>query len=936
MKGPRHEDAVRRSALAWLKRLGWNHLSFDQYRAFTGHPENVLLSDRVRAIVGRFRYVHAGRPLPLPEDTVEGILRHVAEVQSGAAWPAASAATLHLLHTGVAVELSLPDGRRITHTLPLIDWTHPNRNHWDVADDLRGCGYSRADGVRDLVCFVNGIPLVLIACVERDSHRHWGRMHHGASHLLQCLQPTALDPLPRQAQLLISLDRRGGCHAGAGIPLHAWTRWREADWSAQSVAQRRNIPIRSYEGPPDVPLGAHAELLCGLLTHGRLLRLLRHFLLSAPGVPPKLARAGQFFAVEAALQHLRGVMRHGRSSDAQVCLAPGSGLQRAREWLALAMQGDLTDAAFRLLMPVQQASRSLPAWARGQRVPDQPAGIRQLRAFIDADAPAPLEVCVRVLLRWAAAAPSTACSGRGVVLLLDAGFWSQPEASLNALRRCLPEAVWMTFAHAPIAMGTLGPQPGTVIYPYREDEAIADGVVVPVLCGRRDPPGPPTDVCATRIARHFRSRVLDLQRNLRATVLVDTIAQAEQLHGAFTHDGQLQTRIRHLDARGHSRERTPAVPSTDVQLEICSGSLPALQETRLGVAYVERALSTVEHARLLGLINQPHPDKHVALLVLGCPAADDRADGGAPHLLPADAPQKAQRRIDALLPDASMQDFSACLHHVMPRWEVTAMGEDRDAHRQRRHLLRRRVTQRGLALQHAAPAGTRLDPDLDGDGMALARHHLQFHAEVDEAAARVAMETAHYSLEDRRVRCWLRDTALQVRDAAPRYAAASGMDDALRACHSYGELRAALEHPGEEPGRAELARRELQGILRDHPQPATRITALAQFRARLPALLGHAGPVQRSRSHLLLEGILGTGAGLESQAPLIRRVEATVRSAHRLLPDEPQLFRQHLRVCLRSTLEQAFGTMRAELILDALISRAPYWPPAGQGMTGGT
>ena len=927
MKGPRHEDAVRRSALAWLKRLGWNHLSFEQYRALTGHTDNVLLADRVRAILQRFRYVHDGRPLPLSEDKVDAILRQLADTHPGAPWPVASARALHMLHTGISVELSLPDGGRITHTLPLIDWAHPNRNHWDVADDLRGCGYSRADGIRDLVCFVNGMPLVVIACVERDSHRHWGRMQQGARHLLQCLQPSALDPLPRQAQLLVSLDRRGGAYAGAGTPGHAWTRWREDGWSAAAVAQRRNLPVVQYEGPPDVPLATHAEVICGVLSQARLLRLLHRYVLSSPPVQPKLARAAQYFAVEAALCHLRRVVHYGRNSDAQVCLAPGCGLQRAREWLAAAMLADLGDGTFRLLMPVQNPSRTLPAWVRGQRVPDPPAGARQLRAFFEAHQPSPLQVSVQVLLRWADSVHSAASSGRGVVLLLDAGFWAQPGASLTHLRRRLPEATWLTFAPAPIEVDASCPHPGTIIYRYHEHQAIADGVVVPVLQGQREDTDLLRDPGAGPIARHFQSRILDLQRDLRGTVLVDTVAQADQLHHAFMEDGRLKTRVRHLDARGHCRERLPAMPPADVQLEICSGSLPALQEARLGIAYVERALSAVEHARLLGLINQPHPDKHAALLVLGHPAIATLSapDAVPPH--PVSTQPDPLVRLSALLPGGSTEVFSVCLERVMPRWEVTPMGEDRDAHRQRRHLLRRRLTDRGLALQHATPAGHCLPQDRHDAEFAHTRHTLRLYARVDEAAADAALESNDYSDDDRRVRHWLRDGARQVCEAPAAYAAAG---------RCYAELRAELEHPGEEPGRVEPARRELQGILRDHPGMASQITALEQFRARLPELLGHAGSLRRSRSHLLLEGILGTGMGVEGHAPLARLIEATVRSGLPLLPDEPLRFRQHLRASLRGVLEHEFGAMRAELILDALISRAPHWIGPGYGMTGGT
>ena len=919
MTGPRHEDAVRRSALAWLKRLGWNYLSFDQYTTLTEHPDNVLLNDRLRAIVRRCRHMHDGRPLSLSEEAVERILRRVGEAHVGTTWSAASAATWRLLQTGVSVDLDVPGGERITRTIPLIDWAHPNRNHWDVAEDLRRSGDSRAPGVRDLVCFVNGIPVVLIACVERDSHRHWGRVEGGICHLLRGMDVTALEPPPRQAQLLISLDRREARYAGVGVPMQGWTRWREPGWDKAAVARLRAVPVRQPEGPPDVPLAPHAELLAGLLTHKRLLRLLHHYMQAAPTAAPRLARAAQYAGVEAALGHLRAIARRGRNSDAQVCLAAGTGLQRAREWLAAAVSSDEAFAGFRLLMPVRHLSRSLPGWAVDASARPMATAARQLRAFFEAAAPPPLEVCAEALLRWEPLAHASPAAGQGVVVLLDADCWTHDSAALNRLRQCLREATWLTFAAAPVVPRASDPGPGTVIYQYDDWQAIADGVVVPVVAQVRAADVPPV-ARAQEMLRHFHDHVLHTQRDLRALLLVSTHAQACVYQQAFEQDGRLRTRVRHLDAQGHGTDRVPAVPPADTHVEICSGSLPAVQEARLGVVYLEHALAEADRARLLGLINQPHPDKHSALLVHGPEHAFGAVAGEQTHL-PAFTPMEHRhlpRRLHALLPDVPWQDFEACLQGVTPHWELTALGDDRDAHRRRRHLLRRRITKRGLVLQHATTSADKSD----------ARRELQAYAHLDTVAAQRALENGNYSGEDLRVRQWLNGSPHEVRESPMPYPLAQTEPDAAQqAAELYASLRQALEHPGEEPARAEAARRELQAVLRDHPQPGPRLCALQQLRDRLSGLLGHGGEPPRSRAQLLLEGVLGSGMETERQRQLVRQIDANISAARRFLPAEPRLFRQHVRAGLRSLLEQEYGAARSELILEALMSRAPHWPP---------
>ncbi|WP_282294941.1 type I restriction endonuclease [Stenotrophomonas sp. PS02289] len=920
MTGPRHEDAVRRSALAWLKRLGWNYVAPDHYAALKGHPESVLLGDRLRAIVRRCRHLHAGRHLVLSDEKVDAILRTVADAHAGATWPAASAATLRLLQSGIRVDLPLPGGGHVTRTIPLIDWDHPNRNHWDVADDLRVSGGSRAVGVRDLICYVNGIPLVLIACVERDSHRHWARVERGITHLLRGMEAATLEPPPRQAQLLISLDRREARFAGIGAAVHAWTRWRETHWDRSVLGRLRAMPIRQHEGPPDVPLAAHAELLGGLLAHDRLLRLLQRYMQAVPHAPVRLARAAQYGGVEAALQHLRAVTRHGRSSDAQVVLSPGCGVQRAREWLAAAIGHDPVLATFRLLIPVRHPSRSRPAWARGVQVTDAETPAQQLRAFFATSAPAPLEICAQALLRWAGIAAAVPHPGAGadVVLLLDADFWTHEASVLSDLRRHLPEATWLTFTSTPVAHRPPAPRPGISIYHYDTVHAVADGVVVPVVADALgcDTPDPTCRVRA--IILHYHQKLQLTRRDLRAMVLVSTPQEALAYQRAFEQDGRLRTRMRALDAQGHSIERVPEVPPEGIHLEICCGPVPAQQEARLGVVYVERELDATERDRLIGRINQPHADKHAALLVYGL------TNHAALPAQPAHVPSRS--RLVATLPDLPWHDFNACLEVVAPRWEITLLGDDRDAHRQRRHLLRRRITQHGLDLQHAAVAM----PGMAGDAACSAtqlRRELQAYACVDAAAAQVALEERHFGREDTRVRQWLQDTPLGVCEPLLPYTTTTGEGDAARqASQLYAELREALEHPGEEPARAERAGRELQGILLNHADPLTRITALEGLRDRLPAMLGHAGQPPRSRAYLVLEGNLGAGMDATHHAPLIRQMESTIGMAQRFLPREPRVFRQHVRAGLRSLFEQEFGATRAELLLDAIITRAPHWP----------
>ncbi|MBT2767144.1 type I restriction endonuclease subunit R [Stenotrophomonas sp. ISL-67] len=929
---------VRDSALGWLRRLGWNPLDERTLATLRGEHHSALLEKRLLPWLRRYRYELDGERGALSPTSIDRIIAEADTCCHSLDGVASSSLVHRLLLEGIRTELAFPDGRRRVIQVPLIDWEHVHRNHWDVAD-APALPDPSGSHVRELVGYVNGIPLVVLACVERDRNKRWGSVGDGIQHLRRGMESASYSPLPLHAQLLLSLDRRGGRYAAVGTPQHAWMKWREQGWSRAAQDQLRDSAMPFAEVPLDPPWSSHAELLHGVLSPPRLLDLIRHFLCDARQGQRYVVRPNQFFAVQSALQALRTRDASGRRGGGQLCLAAGSGLQRARQWLLRALR---TDAALRSIRVLQPLTRMTPPPEdRRQRPGPLPAD--QLSEFLAGRASSPHEVPLRILRGWARKAkPPTAdddaATGDDVMLLVDADFWESDPALLRKLRRCLPRAVWLTLVAAPVTAASADLDPGVMLYQYPPAHAVADGVVVPAW--RDTGPSPIGDSpsrrvaqVATAISQHFHELVRLAERGLRAMLLVDTTHQAHGYQRALAVDARLKTHVAGYDNRGLPTDRASERIPPQVELVIVHGELPAAQDARAAVLYVDRALTASERLRGVGLINAPHPDKRTAMLV-------DFHTGDIPAAAPPEwLPLPVQdnhpvlgvqrQRLHSLLPTDAEEDFHACRDHLAPDWEVGPQGDDIDLHRHRRDLLHRRVTAFGQRLQLAISAETALtgQPSLLGGQYRALLHRFSL---LRDAVSRLALEAGRFNAEDRRVRHWAREQAPQVCEQHIDYQVLRTLEPvelsaAQHANHLYTRLRHRLDETGLDPDAVERSRTTLRQVLVECGDAQERIAAL---QALEPTLRGspQAGDAAQavSRGLLVLGSLFDTTLDEDVYVRLGSRIDALVADEQR----QPlHLFDAYVRDRLEATLRGHLEDSQLEAVVHAVLLTGPHWPP---------
>ena len=168
---PYSEDQlIEQPAINLLKEIGWETLNcYSEFEQTEESPlgrqtkSEVVLTARLETALKRFN----------PTATDDAITKAIEELTQSRAVMSTVEANREiytLLKDGVKVTLSDPDGEGETvEVLQVIDWEHPENNDFFAASQfwITGEMYTKRP---DLICFVNGIPLILMEFKRIDVH----------------------------------------------------------------------------------------------------------------------------------------------------------------------------------------------------------------------------------------------------------------------------------------------------------------------------------------------------------------------------------------------------------------------------------------------------------------------------------------------------------------------------------------------------------------------------------------------------------------------------------------------------------------------------------------------------------------------------------------------------------------------------------------------
>lgn len=206
-----------------------------------------------------------------------------------------------LLRYGVNVS---PDVGAKKITVNLIDWEHPDKNQFYIAEEVT-INSSTPDSFTkrpDLVIYVNGIALAVM-----ELKRSKVSVHDGIRQTIGNQQENFIRPFFSTVQLLFAGNDSQGLYYGViDTPEKFWLRWKEPDASIPNELDRSVTQWFNKE---------------------RLLEMIHDFLVFDAGVK-KICRPNQYFAVKAAQP------RCEKKEGGVIWEAQGSGKSLIMVWLA--------------------------------------------------------------------------------------------------------------------------------------------------------------------------------------------------------------------------------------------------------------------------------------------------------------------------------------------------------------------------------------------------------------------------------------------------------------------------------------------------------------------------------------------------------------------------------------------------------------------------
>jgi len=369
-----------------------------------------------------------------------------------------------LLRYGVSVQ---PDVGEQHQRVWLIDWEHPDKNHFAIAEEVTVRGQN--DKRPDLVLYVNGLALGVL-----ELKRSIVSVAEGIRQNLDSQKPMFIQPFFATMQLVMAGNDTEGLRYGTiETPEKYYLTWKE-------------------DGPTEGPLDRPLSQLC---EKQRFLELLHDFIVFDAGVK-KVCRHSQYFAMKAAQDHVRhregGIIWHTQ----------GSGKSLIMVWLAKWIRENVTDARVLIITDRTELDGQIETKFKdiGEQIYRTTSGQdlittlngseRWLICSLIHKFPGEEEGDVDSYVTEVKRSLPPGFRAKGdLYVFVDECHRTQSGTLHDAMKEVLPDAMFIGFTGTPLltvdkkrSIEVFGPY----IHTYKFPEAVADGVILDLRYEARD------------------------------------------------------------------------------------------------------------------------------------------------------------------------------------------------------------------------------------------------------------------------------------------------------------------------------------------------------------------------------------------------------------------------------------------------------------------
>ncbi len=513
------EYSAKLPALALLNNLGWSYLSPEEaLAARASKPDQVVLTYLLREQLAKRTFTFGGQEYSLSDKAIDNLISEVNSPALNQGLLTANERLYNHLIYGISVTEFI-DGKKANPTIALIDWHHPTNNSFVFTEEFT---VTRANGVEsrrlDIVCFVNGIPLVVIEAKRPDGNaKKVPTIGEGIS---QTLRNQRHDEIPRlfvYSQLLLSINGHDGRYGTCGTSAKFWAAWREEDISdaemyiiknqkllpeqLDKIFGHRPVAARDwYQGlivVGELAVTGQDKLLISLLLPERLLDMVRFYTLFDKKVGKVVARYQQVFGIKRLIERINTKRPDGSREGGVIWHTTGSGKSLTMVFLSKALILHESLKQCRIVVVTDrvdlenQLSRTFISSGELSGKRDKSAAIATSgRRLAEQIGKGTERIIFSLIQKFNTAIRQPECinTSSDIIVLIDEGHRSQGGENHIRMVQALPKAAFVAFTGTPLLKDDKTTNKfGSIIHAYTMQRATDDKAVTPLLYEERIP-----------------------------------------------------------------------------------------------------------------------------------------------------------------------------------------------------------------------------------------------------------------------------------------------------------------------------------------------------------------------------------------------------------------------------------------------------------------
>ena len=516
------EFSAKIPALALLINLGYQYLPPTECNALRGNKlagvssQQVVLTSVMRGYLARQTFNFAGQEYPLSGAAIDKVMHELTPAMN-LGLQAASERLYDAMIYGVTVTEFI-DGKKASPTIQLIDWHNIDNNVFHCTEELV---VANAEGtgnrIPDIVCFVNGLPWVVIEAKRPDSSKL------GKSTTLEAVSQHIRNQGQKQiphlyafSQLLLAVNGHDGLYATCGTPEKFWAKWKEELISETEFARLKNQNLddatisRLFAHRPATTKAAYQSLiaagklavsdqdrlLVSLLKPERLLEMTQLFTLFDKKVGKIVARYQQVFGIKALIERISSFDKAGSRKGGVIWHTTGSGKSYTMVFFSKALVWLETLAQCRVIIVTDrvdledQLSRT---FASGGALSDRDktdAMATSGRRLAQQIGQGNERVIFSIINKFGSAVQYPECynDSPNIIVMVDEGHRSQNGENNIRMQQALPKAAFIAFTGTPLLKDDKTENKfGKIIHSYTMQQAVEDETVTPLLYEERIP-----------------------------------------------------------------------------------------------------------------------------------------------------------------------------------------------------------------------------------------------------------------------------------------------------------------------------------------------------------------------------------------------------------------------------------------------------------------